>query len=217
MRFKPEGLTPNAWAVSAGVSRTVWADMRRHGNPSRKTLEKLLSAIGSSVAEFEALRLGPDPRQFSNDSSAAALGDTRRSWTPAHLPPLPLIGSTLAGEWRQPGSQVELIELRTSEIIDRLLRPASLGADPDAFALTILGNSMWPRFQRGSRVAVSPRSPVAISDDVLVRLRAGHALILRLIDRTAKSYELRQFNPNQTIELDADEVEAVQRIAGELI
>jgi phage repressor protein C with HTH and peptisase S24 domain len=112
---------------------------------------------------------------------------------------------------------VELIELRTSEIIDRLPRPASLGADPDAFALTILGNSMWPRFQRGSRVAVSPRSPVAIDDDVLVRLRAGRALVLRLIDRTAKSYDLRQFNPDQTIELDADEVEAVQRIAGELI
>jgi phage repressor protein C with HTH and peptisase S24 domain len=112
---------------------------------------------------------------------------------------------------------VEVTELRTSEIIDRLPRPASLGGDPDAFALTILGNSMWPRFQRGSRVAVSPRSPVAIGDDVLVRLRAGHALILRLIDRTAKSYELRQFNPDQTIELHADEVEAVQRIAGELI
>jgi hypothetical protein len=52
---------------------------------------------------------------------------------------------------------------------------------------------------------------------VLVRLRAGRALVLRLIDRTAKSYDLRQFNPDQTIELDADEVEAVQRIAGELI
>ena len=54
MRFKPEDLSANAWAVRAGVSRTVWADMRRHGNPSRRTLEKLLGAVGSSLAEFEA-------------------------------------------------------------------------------------------------------------------------------------------------------------------
>ena len=53
MRLRPEDLTPNAWAVKAGVSRTVWSDMRRHGNPSRRTLEKLLAAAGSSLAEFE--------------------------------------------------------------------------------------------------------------------------------------------------------------------
>jgi hypothetical protein len=32
-------LTLNAWAVNAGVSRTVWANIRRHGNPSRRTLK----------------------------------------------------------------------------------------------------------------------------------------------------------------------------------
>ncbi|HEX6218936.1 MAG TPA: hypothetical protein VFZ35_06645, partial [Sphingomicrobium sp.] len=58
MRLKPDGWTANAWAVRAGVSRTVWTDMRRHGNPSRRTLEKLLAAAGSSLAEFEALRVG---------------------------------------------------------------------------------------------------------------------------------------------------------------
>ena len=58
MRFKPDGLTANGWAVNAGVSRTIWADLRRHGNPSRRTLDKLLAAAGSSLAEFEALRVG---------------------------------------------------------------------------------------------------------------------------------------------------------------
>ena len=27
MRFKPDRLTANAWAVQAGVSRTIWADL----------------------------------------------------------------------------------------------------------------------------------------------------------------------------------------------
>ena len=67
MRFLPDGMTANAWAVKAGVSRTIWADLRRHGNPSRRTLEKLLSAAGSSLAEFEALRV----RQASSLASEA--------------------------------------------------------------------------------------------------------------------------------------------------
>ena len=44
MRFKPAGLTANGWAVKAGISRAFWNDLKRHGNPSRRTLEKLLSA-----------------------------------------------------------------------------------------------------------------------------------------------------------------------------
>ena len=42
-----------------------------------------------------------------------------------------------------------------------------LGQPPGAIAST---RSMWPRFRPGRRVVVSPGSPVAIRDDVLVRL-----------------------------------------------
>lgn len=219
MRFRPDGLSPNAWAVKAGVSRTVWTDMRRHGNPSRRTLEKLLATAGSSIAEFEALRLGPEPGRSPGESDGI-LGDTRRAWTPAQLPPLPLVASMLAGEWGEPGSEVLVIEVRTREVVDRLLRPVSLAGDPDAFALTIVGDSMWPRFRPGSRIAVSPRAPVAIGDDVLVRLRnrnAGRVLIMRLAKRTMATFGLRQFNPDRTIDVDAADVEAVQKIVGELI
>src|SRR3954464_12564985 len=96
MRFKPEHLTANAWAVKAGVSRTVWTDMRRHGNPSRRTLEKLLVTVGSSLAEFEALRLGPEPRQLAANA-AGHVGDMRWGWAQAPLPPLPLVASSLGG------------------------------------------------------------------------------------------------------------------------
>src|SRR4029453_9937442 len=91
IRLKPEHLTANAWAVKAGVSRTVWADMRRHGNPSRRTLEKLLTAANSSLAEFEALRLGSEPA--STVPVLAMVGDKRGwQWTPGRLPSLPLLG-----------------------------------------------------------------------------------------------------------------------------
>src|SRR6476619_451655 len=95
MRFKPQELTPNAWAVRAGVSRTVWADMRRHGNPSRRTLEKLLTAASSSLAEFEALRIGsPTAATGSGDR----LSDTKVwEWGHSRLPSLPLLATSLAG------------------------------------------------------------------------------------------------------------------------
>ena len=224
MRFKPEDLSPNAWAVKAGVSRTVWTDMRRHGNPSRRILEKLLSAAGSSLLEFEALRLGSEPRKAV--AGVGHVGDQRWSWTPPTLPPLPLVASNLGGEWGDPGSQVELTEIRPRDLLERLPRPVSLAGDPEAYALTIVGAAMWPRFRTGSRVAVAPRSAVAIGDDVVARLRSApeagasgteRVLIMQLVKRTATTFELRQFNPDQTIEVDTAEVEAMLKIVGELI
>lgn len=224
MRFRPEGLSPNGWAVKAGVSRTVWADMRRHGNPSRRTLERLLAAADSSLAEFEALRLGPEPRRPINPKGQIA--DARWAWPSAPLPPLPLIVSGLAGEWGEAGSRIELTEIRPGELIERISRPASLASDPDAYAVTIVGDSMWPRFRPGARIAVSPRSPVRIGDDVVARLRpvavggndgSERVLLKQLVRRSATGFELRQFNPDLTFAIDAGEVDAILRIPGELI
>ena len=219
MRFKPDGLSANAWAIQAGVSRTVWADMRRHGNPSRRTLEKLLGAAGSSLAEFEALRVGSEAGRVAG---TGGLAERRPGWGAASLPPLPLVTSGLAGEWGEAGSRIELTEIRPAELLEPVPRPASLAADADAFAVTVVGDSMWPRFRPGSRIAVSPRAPVAIGDDVLVRLTAAAAdaqpvLIKQLVKRSAASVELRQFNPDLTFAVDAGEVEAILRVPGELI
>ena len=224
MRFKPEGLTPNAWAVKAGVSRAVWADMRRHGNPSRRTLQKLLDAAGSSLAEFEALRIGDEPR--AGPLAAARVGDARSPlWTPSQLPPLPLIATSLVGEWGEPGSGVDLIEVRLDELVERVPRPISLASDSQSYAITVVGGSMWPRFRPGRRVAVSPRLAVAVGDDVLLSLRPSSdgrpngrlALIAELVRRANDSVELRQFNPDRGFKIEAGEIEAVHKIAGELL
>src|SRR4051794_11621344 len=164
MRFKPDELTPNAWAVKAGVSRTVWADMRRHGNPSRRTLAKLLAVANSTLAEFEALRIGANSSPRGEGSPW--LGENKAfEWAPARLPSLPLLATSLGGEWDLPGSGVELTEVRWNDLVDRLARPPSLAADRSAYALTVVGDSMWPRFRPGRRIALSPRSAVAIGDD----------------------------------------------------
>jgi SOS-response transcriptional repressor LexA len=218
MRFKPERMTPNAWATKAGVSRTVWADMRRHGNPSRRTLEKLLTAAGSSLAEFEALRIGAAVR--AETSRASGLHDVRPGWGVPILPSLPLLASAIAGEW---GDGIELTELREGEIVDRLPRPPSLANDPGAYAITIVGDSMWPRFRPGRRVAISPRSPVAIGDDVLVKLKSGagesiiRVMVKELVRKGGSGVELQQFKPEITFHVPAEDVAAIEKVVGELI
>lgn len=222
MRFKPEGMTPNAWAMKAGVSRTVWADMRRHGNPSRRTLQKLLDAAGSSLAEFEALRVGGRGAEDVAQSAVMERGGGR--WGAAAIPPLPLVASEIGGMWGDPDGGIELTEVRAAEIVDRIPRPPSLANDPGAYALTVPGDSMWPRFRPGRRVAVSANAPIAIGDDVLVKLKPANpgdpsvsVLVKELVRRSGKGLVLRQFNPALTFEVPSAEIAAIEKVVGELI
>lgn len=226
MRFKPEGMTPNAWAMKAGVSRTVWADMRRHGNPSRRTLQKLLGAAGSSLAEFEALRIsGGGPAESGGGVAVADRGGA--PWNAPQFPALPLVATEIAGLWGDPDSRIELMKLRTGELVDRVARPASLANDGSAYAVTVLGDSMWPRFRPGRRLAVSAYAPVAVGDDVLVKLKSGNwndaaaaavsVLLKELVRRTANAVVLRQFNPDVTFEVPTADIAAIEKVVGELI
>jgi phage repressor protein C with HTH and peptisase S24 domain len=116
------------------------------------------------------------------------------------------------------------MEIRPNEI-DRLPRPQSLAADRGAYAVTVVGGSMWPRFRPGRRIAVSPRAPVAIGDDVIVRLHSAsgaagegdRVLLKELVKRTGGNVELRQFNPDRTFTVSDSDVDAIEKVAGELI
>jgi phage repressor protein C with HTH and peptisase S24 domain len=223
MRVRPEGLTPNAWAVKAGVSRTIWQDLRRHGNPSRRTLEKLLVAAGSSLAEFEALRIG-DVSPAVEIVAGAGVGEAASPFRDARMLPIPLVSSKAAGEWGVPGSGLGSIQLDPSVVLDHLPRPTSMASDPDGFALVVTCDDMWPRFRRGRRVAVSPVAQIEVGDDVLVMLREPRgsarrapALLKELAGCTASSLVLRQFTPAMTFELPLGQVISVQKVLGELI
>lgn len=213
MRFKPEGISPNRWAMLAGVSRTVWSDMRRHGNPARRTLEKLLLAADSSLAEFEALRIGAYPNL---DPRANVLGEhPAGSWRGAPPPPLPLFEARAAASSEHPS----LIAIADAPSTTTVARPPALAADRCAYALTMAEDSMWPRFRVGRRIIVSPAAPVADDDDVVVRLvgEGGLALVKMLVARSAGEVQLRQFNPDLTFTIAADAVASIERIAGEAI
>ena len=223
MRLKPDDLTPNGWAVKAGVSRTVWSDMRRHGNPSRRTLERLLVAAGSSLAEFEALRIGKAPRPILAMSAAGAKDVRSAGWRPAPLPPIPLLATGQGGEWQDDGRQIEWMEFDFERLAGRVERPTSLSGDSQAYAVTVVGESMWPRFRPGRTLLVSPAALLVNGDDVLLRLTSlsaqGKAMVMlkELVRRTPHLVQLRQFNPDTTFEVEASAIAAIHKIVGEAI
>lgn len=220
MRFKPTAWSPNKWAVEAGVSRTVWADIRKHGNPNRRTLEKLLAAAGSSVAEFEALRTDVTVRT-EVAGTGMSVADAERAWRGApRQKPIPHLGVAVGGEY---GEDIEMVELHLAEVLDYMTRPGDV-TDPAAYGLTIVGNSMSPRFKPGERIIVSPRAPASIGDDVVVQLRAEAdpdsqladrvtmVLIKELVRKTAKYVELRQHNPDRMFHVPIERVAAIHRV-----
>jgi len=214
MRFKPDGLTANGWAVSAGVSRTIWSDLRRHGNPSRRTLERLLAAVGSSLAEFEALRVGeaPPPGPIGN-----ALADRGLGWRGAALASIPVLATSVTGEWGERGSQIDVHSIDRAKVEGQADRPTALAGDRDAYAVTVAGQSMWPRFRAGRRLLVSPAAAVEVGADVLVELKGDRLLIGELVGRSEAGIELRQFNPDATFAVVAGEIEAIHKVMGEAI
>lgn len=213
MRFRPEGLTANGWAVRAGVSRTIWSDLRRHGNPSRRTLEKLLGAAGMTLAEFEALRIG----QPASAPAGKGLAENRRRWGAAAPAPIPVLATAIAGEWGGPGSGIVLHSIDRNAMTGQVDRPAALVMDTAAYAMTMGGEAMWPRFRAGRRLLVSPAAQVRVGDDVLVELVEGGALIGEMVSRSPSGIELRQFNPDLNFTAASAGVAAIHKIMGEVL
>ena len=239
MALKPDDLSPNAWTLKAGVSRTVFNDIRRRDNVRHDTLLKLLRAINVTLADFETGKdramLDQLPAEGMVLSEVRGTGFTAEEvWAArglADAPRIPLVGSAIGGHIEGIDEHVELTELHMTEALDYLRRPAHLQNDPEAYAVTTVGDSMYPRFKPGERVLVSPRASAAIGDDVIVQLRNDkqhddtdpeHAdrvtmvLIKELVRITSSEVVLRQFNPDMTFTVPRKRVAAIHRVSTRL-
>ncbi|MGE0178958.1 MAG: helix-turn-helix transcriptional regulator [Sphingomonas sp.] len=224
--LKPDDLSFNAWAVKAGVNRSFFVNLKAHDNPSSETLARLLEAIGVSEAQYVAARY-PD-RRVLTEVRAGGVTDRRQAWD-TELPRMPHLGSAVGGEWGEVREHIELTELDLGEVLEWVVRPNELAEDPLAYRLTIVGDSMSPRFRPGDRVEVSPRASVGLGDDVIVQLRGPDVdddrvrmvLIKQLVRRTGAAIRLRQFNPEvefdvplQRIVVDGRGRTAIHRVRG---
>jgi phage repressor protein C with HTH and peptisase S24 domain len=221
--LRPEGLNDNAWTRKAGVSSSFFRDLKKKGTrPRHDTLEKILDAVGVSMARFEAL----EAPVLTEVASGGTRDPHREFYGERPLPMIPLLGTAMGGEYGNLDQHIEMTELHLHEVMDHLARPVSLTGDPHAYALTIVGDSMWPRFRPGRRVIVTPRGTPSIGDDVIVQLlgaaddegdrRVAMVLIKELVRRTPGYIELRQFNPDITFRIEASRVAAVHKVMGEI-
>jgi len=226
LALKPRELSLNAWTVKAGVGRSIFTEIRRHGNPTRETLEKLLGSIGKTMADLGTIDA---PVRTEVRGTGLSPGEVQQAWAMPQGKPVPLLGTAFGSDLEEIAG-IETTELMMSEVLDYLLRPPSLANDETAYAVTTIGDSMAPRYEPGEMVFVSPKATVSVGDDVLVQLRgegdddeasqiAGRistVLLKRLVRRTGAFIELRQFNPDKTFQVPIGRVRRIHRVRGRL-
>lgn len=222
MAVKPAGMTPNRWLTEAGVNRSFFATLRKRGNAKWETIEKLLGTAGLTSEQFAAL---PAP-----DASPDAVREERESRKlpflrdDEELRDIPLLGTALGADFEVGDdgalSFAEVTDLHLDEVVDHLRRPVSLKNRPNLYGLSVVGESMTPRYDPGDPAYVDPRATPRIGDDVVVYLRREDGdqervfsvLLKRLVKRTASFVELEQFNPRLTFRLDAKSVARIDRV-----
>ena len=171
------GLSASGLAKRAGLDPTTFNKSKRvtpDGRsrwPSTESVAKALGAAGASIDAFVALM-----ENGEQTDRTAARG-------------VPLIGLAQAGS----GGYFDDGGFPVGSGWDEIAFPAV--TDEHAYALEISGDSMLPAYRAGDIIVVSPGAPVRRGDRVVVKTRAGEVTAKELKRRTAKTVELRAFNP----------------------
>jgi phage repressor protein C with HTH and peptisase S24 domain len=170
------GLSASGLAKKAGLDPTTFNKSKRitpEGRnrwPSTESIAKSLQATGVTMDTFVSL-----------------ITDRGGASTQA----IPLIGlaeAAISGYFDDGGYPV-------GKGWDEIAFPAV--NDEHAYALEISGDAMQPAFRDGTVIVVSPGAPIRRGDRVVVKTHGGEVMAKELKRRTAKSIELRAFNPAQ--------------------
>lgn len=97
-------------------------------------------------------------------------------------------------------------------------RPHTLEHSPDAYAILITGESMFPAFEPGDQAWVDPRlPPMRLADHILYKVSddgEGRATIKRIVGWTDADWMLQQWNPARTFKAARSEWTKVHRVIG---
>lgn len=214
------GLAPSRVAQEIGAAATT---ITRHykGTATTKLGRDTLLKLRERFPDYPKWRI----RNHNIRSEVASFGDRPldEKFGLSDLPAIPVAGSAMGIGSFDPEQDIETTEVDMADVLDHVARPKSLASDERAYAVTVIGDSMYPRFRPGRRVIVSPRAPVSIGDDVIVQLKGGGendritlVLIKELVRRSASFVELRQFNPDVTFKVEAARVGAIHKVIGEV-
>jgi len=102
----------------------------------------------------------------------------------------------------------------SSDAVDWTWRPPELAGVKHAFALFATGDSMEDAVMEGTILLVHPHQPVRPRDLCVIELVSGELIVKRLLRRTAKEYQLRQYNPPMDFAVAVDEIRHCWRVCG---
>jgi Predicted transcriptional regulator len=85
-------------------------------------------------------------------------------------------------------------------------------SDPDAYALRVKGDSMYPAIRDGWFVVVEPNAKPSSEQFVAVQLRDGRKMVKELINARTDALVLESVNGNRRLTIPLEEIEAVHSV-----
>ena len=186
-------LTDREASIDATGKPDMIRDMRRGRMPSSDRLQALADTLSTTV-DF-------------------LLGKTPSSVRPGEEPPagldrlprdVPVYGTALGANLElEDGDTVVSVErtvIELTDVIDRVLRHPGIAGDMDAYSLTVVGDSMSPRWDDGDPIYITTKRQAALGDYVVIQVRDGSeevvsALVKKLVGRRSDALQLEQFQP----------------------
>lgn len=221
MSIKPDGLSENAWASRAQVSRNFFQAVKKGARPRVDNLEKVIVAIGLTPAQFYNLEGARDVAPADASAPKAGLPFQRRD----EPNDVPLVGTAQGSDFEvdEEGkiTFVERMDLDLENVVDHVVRPASLAGRLEIYAITVIGDSMKDRYEDGDPAYVDPRRQPRPGDYVIVQLikrdgdgegRVATALLKQLVKKTSQYVELEQKNPPVTFTIPMRDVAHIHRV-----
>jgi len=160
-------------------------------------------------------------RRRHEQRAAAAAKETENMATPELPPVMPTRDSmpkdvkvfgTAAGSLGKGSIQMDM-----GDPIDLVRRPPGIANATDVYAIYVVGDSMFPKFDEGELVYVSERRPARQGDYVVVQVKNDvhedvQGYIKRLVSRSTDKLVLEQLHPEAIVEFANGKIISVHRI-----
>ena len=179
-------LTQEAAAKALGVTRSYYSQMEN----GRKS-------AGIFAAKFAQVENAPAPGVNTPGVYPVNKADVHSGGEIIPLPRLiPLVS------WAQAGAAVDYDELPASW---QKVVPTNID-DPKAFAVTVAGDSMEPRYHENDVAMLTPSKALRQNDVVVARLE-DQGVVFKLCSRSGDTFRFSSYNPAYApFEVRADQV-----------
>ncbi|MCZ4270764.1 XRE family transcriptional regulator [Maritalea porphyrae] len=204
-------LTQEQFAERLRVSRGAVGNWERNKPIGRKSIEIISSTFDTSV-DWLITGQGLPPSGQSNilsqlepPSNATIVGSVETTPTIK----IPLYGHAVGG------ADGEFV--LNGNKLDDISAPPVLSGIRGAYAVTVAGDSMEPRYEDGETLFIDPQKRVSKGDYVVAQIQTEEdgpicAYIKKFVRHNSAELILEQFNPTKQLQFDHDHVVSVDYV-----